>query len=60
MVIHDFQPLRAALSPDEADSPLVVDADAVLPGTYDDLIAGHSTSPAGTWSATLSEPVNLR
>ena len=32
MVIHDFQPLRVCAPPNEANPPLVIDADAVLAG----------------------------
>jgi len=31
MVIGDFDPIRVAIRPRKTDSPLVVDADAVLP-----------------------------
>lgn len=31
MVIDDLNTLRMALSPEKADSPLVIDANAVLP-----------------------------
>jgi hypothetical protein len=33
VVVDDLDLLRARLGPDEADPPLVVDADAVLTGT---------------------------
>ena len=33
MVIHDFNLLRVATAPDEANPPLIIDADAVLAGT---------------------------
>ena len=33
MVIGDFDAVGAAIPPDEADPPLIVDADAVLAGT---------------------------
>jgi len=32
MIIDNFHQFGGAVLPDEADSPLVVDADAVLPG----------------------------
>lgn len=31
MIIHDLNPGRPTLRPDKADSPLIVDADVVLP-----------------------------
>jgi len=30
MIIHDFNPLRTSLSPEEADTILIIDADAAL------------------------------
>jgi hypothetical protein len=33
MVIHDFHLLCVVITPDEANPPLVIDADAVLAGT---------------------------
>jgi hypothetical protein len=30
MIVNDFDPVRAVLPPNEADPPLIVDADAVL------------------------------
>ena len=34
MVIDDFHPLSIAIAPNETDSPLVINADTVLPGTF--------------------------
>ena len=33
MVIHDLDILRMSLNPAKADTELIVDADAVMPGT---------------------------
>src|SRR6185437_4847178 len=32
MIVHDFRVPRLAVAPDKTDPPLLVDADAVLPG----------------------------
>jgi hypothetical protein len=45
MIINNFDILRSALSPDETDSPLIVDSDAMLTPP----VAGQRLDPV-TWN----------
>lgn len=52
MIIHDFHLFGMPFSPDEADAPLVVDADAVLSFS----IPLQSFQPIRRWQAQVLSP----
>ena len=55
MVIDDLDQLSAAVSPDKAEAPLIVDADAVLPSA----IALEGLQPVAWRRAQIEEGVGL-
>jgi hypothetical protein len=52
MVVHDFDVIRIAIAPDEAEPPLVVDPDAVL----SDPIAREGFQVVAWWLPEILEP----
>ena len=52
MVVHDFDVIRIAIAPDEAEPPLVVDPDAVL----SDPIVRESLQVIARWLPEILEP----
>jgi len=53
MVVHDFNVQGVAIHPDEADSPLIVDPDAVL--SYSVSLQRFERNPFQTFSVSLWE-----
>jgi len=51
VVVHDLDVVGAGGSPSEAEAPLLVDADAVLPGT----IAGQLLEAVTWWDPEITE-----
>ena len=52
MIAHDFDRVGAAVAPDEAHAPLVIDADTVLAGT----ITRQQFQPVGGRDAQIMQP----
>ena len=55
MVVHDFNTLRTEPRPDKADSPLVVDPDAVLPVP----IATQRLQSVARWRGQIAEHLRI-
>jgi hypothetical protein len=50
MVVHDLDPFGATLAPHKADTPLVIDPDAMLAGP----IAAQRLQPIARWCRQIA------